>query len=164
MEVNVRSLAAGDISSCGTVLAGLPEWFGLKEANAAYIESLRELPAFVAESAGNILGFLALRLHGPKSAEVHVVAVAPTMRRSGVGHQLIAKAREWCSDRGVRWLRVTTRGPSTPDPFYEQTRAFFLAEGFEPLFESLTLWGPDDACLVLVQCLSAGLKSPEESR
>ena len=31
------------------------------------------------------------------------------------------------------------------------------AQGFEPLFESLTLWGPEDAALVLVKAL----ESPE---
>jgi hypothetical protein len=51
----------------------------------------------------------------------------------------------------VRWLHVKTRGPATPDPHYERTRRFYLALGFEPLFESLTLWGPEDAALILVK-------------
>ena len=56
------------------------------------------------------------------------------------------------------WLHVKTRGPSTPDPGCEKTRRFYLAAGFDPLFESLTLWDPEDAARILVESvpLSSG--------
>jgi hypothetical protein len=62
-------------------------------------------------------------------------------------------AREFAASRGAHWLHVKTRGPLTPDPGYEKTRAFYLAQGFEPLFESLALWGPENSALVLVMRL-----------
>jgi hypothetical protein len=45
---------------------------------------------------------------------------------------------------------VKTRGLATPDPFYERTRQLYQAVGFDPLFESQTLWGAEDAALILV--------------
>lgn len=36
-------------------------------------------------------------------------------------------------------------------PGDEKTRLFYLACGFEPLFESLEPWGPENAALVLVK-------------
>lgn len=55
----------------------------------------------------------------------------------------------------VECERVKTRRPSTPDEVYERTRHFYLARGFEPLFETLELWGPEDAALILVKRLQA---------
>jgi hypothetical protein len=36
----------------------------------------------------------------------------------------------------------------------DANRAYIAAKGFEPLFESLTEWGSEDAALVLVEKLS----------
>jgi GNAT superfamily N-acetyltransferase len=105
----------------------------------------------VAEHDGQIAGFLGLEQHNERSAEIHVMAVRPELHRRGVGTELVAFAERWCRERGVRWLHVKTRGPSTPDPDYERTRRFYLSSGFEPLFESLTLWGPENAALILVK-------------
>ena len=48
---------------------------------------------------------------------------------------------------------MKTTGPSCPDPAFESTRAFYLARGFTPLFESDRLWGPENPALVLVKAL-----------
>jgi GNAT superfamily N-acetyltransferase len=84
-----------------------------------------------------------------------VIAVDPAFHRAGSGTQLIDWAETWCQARGARWLHVKTRGPSTPDPQYDRTRAFYRAYGFEPLFESLELWGPENAALIVVKHLNA---------
>ena len=66
---------------------------------------------------------------------------------------MVAWAESWCSKRAAKWLHVKTRGPSTPDPDYEKTRIFYGAVGFETLFETQDLWGPQDAALILVKRL-----------
>lgn len=101
------------------------------------------------------MGFLSLERHGPGSAEIHVLAVLRGLHGRGVGTALVAWAEAWCAHAQVRWLHVKTRGPSTPDPGYERTRKFYLARGFEPLFETLDLWGPEDAALILVKPLGS---------
>lgn len=48
---------------------------------------------------------------------------------------------------------------------YERTRAFYLAEGFEPLFESRTLWGEENVALILVSSLAptAEIRTPRSA-
>jgi GNAT superfamily N-acetyltransferase len=154
---SIRTLEPGDVPACERLLARLPDWFGLEAQNRAYVESLSVFPAIVALQDGEIAGFLALEQHTPSSVEIHVMAVEPRLHRKGIGGALAAWAERWCQEHDVRWLHVKTRGPATPDPHYERTRRFYLALGFEPLFESLTLWGPEDAALILVKTV----ESPE---
>lgn len=150
----IRELLADDIPACEAVLRSVPEWFGIEEANRAYIASLRRLPGAVAEEVGGgVVGFIALEEHGPGSVEIHVLAVHRERHRRGIGTALVAWAEDRCRRRGVRWLHVKTRGPSTPDANYERTRRFYLARGFEPLFETSGLWGPTNAALILVKRL-----------
>jgi steroid delta-isomerase-like uncharacterized protein len=153
VSLSVRDLKPADVPACARILAELPDWFGLEASNRAYVESLSRLPGAVAESDGRIVGFSAIDLHNPVSAEIHVMAVERDRHRQGIGRALVRWARQASRARGARWLHVKTRGPSTPDPEYERTRAFYLAEGFEPLFESRTLWGEANAALILVSSL-----------
>jgi GNAT superfamily N-acetyltransferase len=94
--------------------------------------------------------------HNAQSVEITVMAVASSLHRHGIGTRLVAAAEKRCVDSGVHWLHVKTRGPATFDEDYELTRRFYRALGFEPLYESLTEWGPEDAALVLVKHLDCG--------
>ncbi|HTO08159.1 MAG TPA: GNAT family N-acetyltransferase [Myxococcota bacterium] len=154
MSTQIRALEGRDVPGCERVLRALPAWFGIEASNRAYVESLRRLPAAVAEADGEIVGFIALEAHNPLSFEIHVMGVEPRRHRHGVGRELVRWARGFASERGAHWLHVKTRGPLTPDADYEKTRAFYLAQGFEPLFESLALWGPENSALVLVSRLA----------
>jgi GNAT superfamily N-acetyltransferase len=149
----IRPLVGGDIHACAALLARLPQWFGMPEANAAYIESLSRVPAFVAVDGDAIVGFLAMERRAFRSAEISVLGVEPARHRQGIGRALVAAAEKWCGNEKVVWLHVKTRGPSTYDDDYERTRRFYLAVGFEVLYESLTEWGPRNAALVLVKHL-----------
>ena len=149
----LRSLTQSDVPACERVLRALPDWFGLEESNRAYVESLRRLPGAVAEAGGEVVGFVALQETKPLSWEIHVMGVRRDQHRRGVGRELVRWSREFALGRGAHWLHVATRGPLTPDPDYEKTRAFYEAVGFEPLLESLTLWNPDNSALILVMRL-----------
>ena len=153
-ELSVRALLPADIPACEQLLAGLSDWFGIAESNREYIDGLVRRPSAIAEVDGRIAGFLSIERHNPVSAEVHVMAVDRERHRQGIGAALVSWAERWCEAEQVAWLHVKTRGPSTPDPGYERTRHFYLAQGFEPLFETLDLWGPQDAALILVKKLS----------
>jgi GNAT superfamily N-acetyltransferase len=151
----IRPPRADDRNACAALLAGLPEWFGIPESNAAYVRSLETLPAFVAvdDETEALQGFVALQPHGHRSAEILVMAVDREMHHQGLGRALIGAAERWCAEHDVGWLHVKTRGPSTYDEAYERTRRFYRGMGFEVLYESLTEWGPEDAALVLVEHL-----------
>jgi GNAT superfamily N-acetyltransferase len=152
-ESQVREFAETDRPGCARVLATLPDWFGIEEANTAYIEILGRIPTAVVELGGEVLGFAALQQHNHASVELHILAVDRDHHHQGLGSRLTTWAQTWCVQTGVRWLHVKTRGPSTPDPGYERTRKFYHAQGFEELFESLTLWGAEDAALIMIKKL-----------
>jgi GNAT superfamily N-acetyltransferase len=152
----VRELRADDVPGCEKLLAGLPDWFGHEESNREYINGLLSRPSAVVEASGRIAGFVSIERHNEQSAEIHVAAVDREHHREGFGGALVAWTESWCVAEGIRWLHVKTRGPSTPDPNYERTRHFWLASGFEPLFETLALWGPQNAALILVKTIATG--------
>ena len=161
--IHVRKLISSDIPECERILFSLPDWFGLAESNREYIESLHTLPAAVAGINGNVAGFLAVSEHTPDSYEIHVMAVEKSHHRNGLGKALLGWAESFCVEQGVSWLHLKTRGPSTPDPGYNRTRLFYLDQGFEPLFESLVLWGPQDAALVMVKHLRCNAQEHSNS-
>jgi GNAT superfamily N-acetyltransferase len=154
MDHVVRLLRPNDVTACEKLLAGLPDWFGQQESNREYIAGLLSRPSAVVDASGQIAGFVSIERHNARSAEIHVAAVERRRHRAGVGSALVAWTERWCANEGIRWLHVKTRGPSTPDPGYELTRRFWLASGFEPLFETLALWGPQDAALILVKTVA----------
>jgi GNAT superfamily N-acetyltransferase len=133
---------------CEAVLRELPDWFGIEEATAAYIRDVAELPTFAAADAG----FLSLKLHTPRAAEVYVMGVRPGDHRRGLGTALLAAAEDYLRERGFEYLQVKTLGPSWPDEGYERTRLFYEASGFVALEEIHGLW-ERNPCLLLVKRL-----------
>ncbi|MBE0699554.1 MAG: GNAT family N-acetyltransferase [Anaerolineaceae bacterium] len=140
-------------SSCAGLIAALPDWFGIPEANAAYLRDLALLPAWVALSGDRLVGAAALAAHFPGAFEIHFLAVHPDCHRRGIGRGLVELLEGEARQRGGRWIHVKTLGPSHPDPFYARTRAFYAALGYEPLFESSAIWGPENPAVVLIKFL-----------
>lgn len=151
MKSDVRRFEPSDRDRCREILDSLPEWFGIPASNDRYISALNPEVSAVILVDGRRLGFISLALTAKSAVEIEVLALDSKARRRGLGRRLISWAEYSCRDHHVRWLHVKTRGPSTPDSHYRDTRAFYLALGFEPLFESLTLWGSDDPALILVK-------------
>ena len=130
------------------MLRSLPEWFGIEEATAAYIVEVRELETFAVDEAG----FLSLKQHYPRAAEVYVMGVVPELHRCGIGTTLLAAAEHALRERGIEYLQVKTLGPSYEDEEYARTRQFYEARGFVPLEEFPQLW-PGNPALLLVKRL-----------
>jgi len=135
------------------VLRDLPEWFGIEEATSRYIEDAAMLPTLAVEPH---LGFLCLKQHAPRAAEVYVMGVRRERHRRGIGRALVAEAERWCRAHGIRYLQVKTLGPSRPDPGYDATRAFYEAVGFAALEELHGLWSHDNPTLILVKDVGPG--------
>jgi coenzyme F420-0:L-glutamate ligase / coenzyme F420-1:gamma-L-glutamate ligase len=135
------------------VLRDLPEWFGIEESTAAYVASAATLPTFAAEADA---GFLCLKQHTPRAAELYVMGVRLDRHRQGIGRALVAQAESWCRAHGVRYLHVKTLGPSRPSRGYDATRAFYEGVGFVALEELHGLWGDDNPALILVKDVGPG--------
>jgi coenzyme F420-0:L-glutamate ligase/coenzyme F420-1:gamma-L-glutamate ligase len=135
------------------VLHDLPEWFGIEEVTRQYVEDAATLPTFAVEPD---LGFLSLKQHTPRAAEVYVMAVRREQHRRGIGRALVRAAERWCRAQGIRYLQVKTLGPSRPDSGYDATRAFYEAVGFVALEELHGLWSHDNPALILVKDVGPG--------
>ena len=134
---------------CEHVLRDLPEWFGIDTATAAYIRDVAELPTFAVSD----VGFVSLKQHTPRAAEIYVMGVRRHEHRRGIGTALVAAAETYLRVRGFEYLQVKTLGPSRPNDEYAATRAFYETCGFVPLEEIHGLWDEDNPCLVLVKRL-----------
>jgi GNAT superfamily N-acetyltransferase len=133
---------------CEAVLRDLPDWFGIEEATTAYIRDVAELPTFAIDADG----FLTLKVHNPKAAEVYVMGVRRHRHGQGLGTALLRSSEAYLRTQGVEYLQVKTLGPSYPDQGYERTRHFYEARGFVPLEELHDLW-EQNPCLLLVKRL-----------
>ncbi|MCB0114954.1 MAG: GNAT family N-acetyltransferase [Caldilineaceae bacterium] len=152
-SLSIVPFEIGFAPACRDLIEALPNWFGIPEANVYYLQMLEVLPAWIAISGRDLVGVISLDQCFPHSFEVHFLAVHPQHHRRGIGRLLVAQVEKEAHRRGGHWLHVKTLAPSHPDPFYAQTRAFYQALGFEPLFESDALWGSENPALVLVKPL-----------
>jgi coenzyme F420-0:L-glutamate ligase/coenzyme F420-1:gamma-L-glutamate ligase len=135
------------------VLRDLPEWFGIEEATRAYIEETGRLVVLATDDRD---GFLALKRHAPRAAEIYVMGVRRERHRQGVGRALVRAAEAWCAANGVEYLQVKTLAPTRPDENYARTRAFYEAMGFTPLEVFPELWDPRNPALQLVKRVERG--------
>jgi N-acetylglutamate synthase-like GNAT family acetyltransferase len=152
MTLKIVRRAAG--ADCASILAELPEWFGIPESNSSYAEAAECEQAWVAEESGEALGLMVLMDQGFSALDVHLLAVRPHLHRRGVGRALIEQARAVARELAKPYVTVKTRGPSLPYEPYERTRAFYEAVGFEPLEEITAIWGPENPCLIMIMPVS----------
>ncbi|HEX4197556.1 MAG TPA: GNAT family N-acetyltransferase [Caulobacteraceae bacterium] len=148
MSLEIARRAAG--ADCTSILAELPEWFGIPESNADYAAHAEQAPTWVAEDAGEALGLITLVDPGFAALEIYLLAVRPHVHRRGVGLTLIRQACSVARELGKPYLTVKTQGPSAGYEPYERTRAFYEAVGFQSLEELTAIWGPENPCLIMI--------------
>ncbi|HEY2372491.1 MAG TPA: coenzyme F420-0:L-glutamate ligase [Gaiellaceae bacterium] len=136
-----------------SILRALPQWFGIEHATQSYIRDVAELETFVAHDRS---GFLSLKQHSPRAAEIYVMGVLPARHRQGIGSALVEAAEAWCAANGVDYLQVKTLADTSRDENYARTRAFYEAVGFVPLEVFPELWDSRNPALVLVKRVAPG--------
>jgi ribosomal protein S18 acetylase RimI-like enzyme len=142
---------------CRDILRALPDWFGLPDAIESYAREVERLPMWGCAVDGEIVGFLALKIHTDAAAEVYVLGVRRDWHRRGIGRRLFAAAEAHCRAAGLSYLTVKTLAPRHRDPFYARTRALYAALGFVPLEVLPKVWGEGNPCLLMVKGVSAVL-------
>ncbi len=134
------------------VLATVPEWFGIPEANETYVEAAGRLPSYLAVDGEEVVGVALLEEHFPRSRELHLIAVRRDRHRQGAGRLLVEAVASDLRGAGVRLLEVHTVGPSHDDDGYARTRAFYDGLGFIAVNELQRIdW--DGPTLILVKPL-----------
>ncbi len=149
----IRRMAQGEGARCEQVMRSLPKWFGIEEAILDYVTSSETMETYLAEEAGQVVGFITLHQRSPVSAEVHCMAIRPEFHGRGLGRALLKHAEGVLLSGSIEFVQVKTLGPSRPNAEYERTRGFYQHMGFQPLEEN-DLWGRDNPCLIMVKHLA----------
>jgi GNAT superfamily N-acetyltransferase len=124
-----------DPAAVAGILASVPEWFGIPEANAQYVADAARLPSYLAVDGDEVVGVALLAEHFPESRELHLLAVRRDRHRQGIGRLLVEAVVAELRGAGVRLLEVHTVGPSHESEEYARTREFYLAAGFVAMTE-----------------------------
>ncbi len=118
--------------------------------------AVRAQEGLVAVEDGEVVGFLTLRRHSSKSAEITWMAVLSARRGQGIGRRLVDRAASDLAREGVELLCALTLAESEPEEReadnYADTRAFYRAIGFVSLRE-LQLEDWDQRAVLLVRRL-----------
>jgi GNAT superfamily N-acetyltransferase len=141
-----------DPAAVSEILASIPDWFGIPEANENYVRDAGRMPSYLAVEGDDVVGVALVNEHFPLSRELHPIAVGRDRHRQGAGKALLAAVEEDLRADGVRILEVHTLGPSDTDEGYARTREFYLAQGFVAMNELQRIdW--DGPTLILVKPL-----------
>lgn len=135
----VAELAAAHVSVDPARYTALATAWGEYERALTTVEALRPLLWLVAESDGQISGYLMAEhveaddlVWSPEHVCIHDVLVDREARNSGAARTLIEAAAAWARGRGVRQLRLFT------DDRNETARAVFGRMGFRRTMVEMT--------------------------
>ena len=143
---------------CRRVLDDLPNWFGRPEAREAYIKAVADQTTFAWAVGDALAGIISLTRQTSETFDIHVMGVLQPYQRQGGGSALLLAGEKHAEASGARFLTVQTVGPSDPDPFYAQTRAFYSACGMASLAEFKDHWGAGTPMLLMGKGVSEHMK------
>lgn len=153
MDITIEGPSLGKGFVCEPILRALPQWFGIEAAIVHYVQTIDDLPTYLAHMNDQAIGFLTIKQHFEHSAEIYVMGVVSQAQRQGVGRRLVEAAERTLREQSIEYLQVKTLSPAHVSPEYAQTRAFYTALGFRPLEEFPTLWDAHNPCLLMVKSL-----------
>ena len=135
------------------IMHALPAWFSPPEDIDAKAVRHRDYPFFAAYDGETPVGFLALKIHNPYTADIYNLGVLEAYHRRGIGRRLVMAAEAYCRAQGQVFLTVKTLDASAVYEPYDRTRAFYQKMGFLPLEVFTTLWDAENPCLFLAKWL-----------
>jgi ribosomal protein S18 acetylase RimI-like enzyme len=157
--VSVRTAEADDVEGCVGVLARLPDHF-TPDTHDEVRRDLPGHPAWVAtdgeEGEGRVVAFVLVQRRYPTTAEITYAAVAPELRRTGIGTALVDAALAVLAADGVVVVEVKTLDASAGYEPYVATRAFWERCGFHQIdcIDPLPGWQPGNPSALYVAALS----------
>ena len=121
---------------CASVIATLPEWFGISQANQDYIQNIQNYQVFgVFDQDNQPIGGLALKYQFKGCAEIWWMGLSPVYHRQGLGQKLFESAKAAALGEGCATMVVSTLSARSDDVYYAKTRLFYESLGFSPLLE-----------------------------
>ncbi|MBS0289827.1 MAG: GNAT family N-acetyltransferase [Proteobacteria bacterium] len=138
---------------CRELTAGLPEWFGIPEANERYAKGCAERTSFAAMLDNNYIGMITLEFPFKNNANIYWMAVNRKYHGQNIGVELLQAAEHYCAENAYNSITVETLSPKQNDPNYLKTYRFYEKNGFKPLFES-SPYGPDILMCYMIKSIN----------
>ena len=135
-----------------TVLEDLTEWFEIDESREGYIHECTDWTFLAAKDDDRIMGFLCLKETGNATVELAVMGVIKAYQRSGVGRELVEKAKEVAEADGYEFMQVKTVKMGMYED-YDKTNEFYLSCGFKEFEIFPLLWDAANPCQIYVMSL-----------
>lgn len=132
------------------ILKDLPDWFGLPDSTREYVEKSQNMPFWVAEEQGRVVGFIVCKETSPDTAEIYVMGVKQQYHRGGIGRQLFGVFHTYAKEQGYSFLQVKTVQEGHYEE-YDRTNAFYKRMGFKELECFPTLWDEWNPCQILIR-------------
>ena len=134
------------------VLEALTDWFGIEESSEEYIKGSVGWTFFVAKEEDEAVGFLCLKETGKATVELAVMGVLKEHHRSGVGRQLVERAKETARAKGYEFMQVKTVKMGVYED-YDRTNLFYQSCGFKEFEVFPLLWDEANPCQIYVMSL-----------
>lgn len=134
------------------ILADLPDWFGIPESTAEYIQKSQDMPFWASFEESSATGFIVLKETAPRVAEIYVTGVLAAYHRKGLGHLLFDAFLAYAKDHGYEFLQVKTVRRGCYDE-YDRTCAFYESLGFVEFECFPTLWDESSPCQLYIMSI-----------
>ena len=134
------------------VLEALTDWFGIEESREEYISGSADWTFFAAKEEDEAIGFLALKETGKATVELAVMGVLKEYHRSGIGWQLVERAKETAGAKGYEFMQVKTVKMGMYED-YDRTNLFYQSCGFKEFEVFPLLWDEANPCQIYVMSL-----------
>nr|WP_307992930.1 GNAT family N-acetyltransferase [uncultured Niameybacter sp.] len=134
------------------VLSDLPEWFGLPESTAEYIECSKDMPFWAYIEGEQVRGFIALKETSTYTVEIYVMGVLKDFHREKIGENLFQACYDYAKAQGYSFMQVKTVREGCYKE-YDKTIAFYKKLGFKEFECFPTLWDKWNPCQVYIMCI-----------
>ena len=134
------------------VLEALTDWFEVEESREEYISGCINWTFFAAKEEEEAVGFLCLKETGEATVELAVMGVMKEHHRSGVGRQLVERAKEAAKVQGYQFMQVKTVKMGMYED-YDRTNLFYISCGFKEFEVFPLFWDEANPCQIYVMSL-----------
>ena len=134
------------------VLEALTDWFEVEESREEYISGCINWTFFAAKEEEEAVGFLCLKKTGEATVELAVMGVLKDYHRSGIGRQLVERAKEAAKVQGYQFMQVKTVKMRMYED-YDRTNLFYISCGFKEFEVFPLFWDEANPCQIYVMSL-----------
>lgn len=134
------------------MLEALNEWFEVEESREGYIRDCAEWSFLAAKNDDKIIGFLCLKETGDATVELAVMGILKDFHRSGIGRQLLERAKEVAKSEGYEFMQVKTVKMGMYED-YDRTNRFYKGCGFKEFEVFPFYWDEANPCQIYVMSL-----------